>query len=99
MGNNSCRIYDRSATANGFSIQAVAPQTVLMLENLSIPAIERCDPPHDANTQTLPASTILGVRQTFSACPLPSSELPPTADASTNLAIRRAKRNNQFIIP
>lgn len=96
MGNNSCKIYDRASTADGFSIQTVTPQTVLMLERLSLPVIERCDPPHDADIQTIPTSTILGVRQTFSNCPLPASDLPPTADASTDLMIRRAKRNNQF---
>jgi len=94
MGNNQCKIYDRATTADGFSIQAVPPSTVLMLENLSLNAIDQCVPPHDANTQTIPASTLLGVRQTFSNCSISPSELPPTADASTNLAILRAKRNN-----
>lgn len=107
MGNNySCTAYDRSA--RGFTIQAITPSSLLMLERYSFLLALRTDgeclPSHTMNMLTTPASTILATRQTFSipfddsynVCPLPI--FIPATDAPTTLAIRQMRQNNDNIV-
>lgn len=98
MGNNVCTAYDR--TTPGFNIQTIPPPTILMLEDSSFRgnlfSDDACIPPHNANALTIPAPTLLEIRQTFSPCVI--AHFNPAIDAPTQLAIHQMNRNNQLII-